>query len=249
MVVPCYNEEARLDGEAMIALGDMRPDLRIAFVDDGSTDGTLQKLQRIAATRPAQFEVVTLPANGGKGEAVRRGLLAALAGAEEIVGYLDADLSTPVSEILRLLSVMEERGVAVTMGARVALLGNEIRSSRARHYLRRTFASLASLTLKASVYDTQCGAKLFRRSPALASALETSFLSTWAFDVELLGRLLIGTPSVPALSPGDFLEVPLISWHDVLGSKLGPAGMLGMVKDLVIIRADLRRRRREIQRG
>ncbi len=243
LVVPCYNEEARLDRDAMLALCDARPDLQIAFVDDGSTDGTLQKLRLIAERRPSQVDVLTLPSNAGKAEAVRRGLLAALVGSREVVGYFDADLSTPVPEILCLLSVMEDRGVAVAMGSRVARLGSDIRRSATRHYLGRTFASLASLILRVPVYDTQCGAKLFRRSPSLAAALETPFLSTWAFDVELLGRLLIGTPAAAPIPAEDFLEVPLGCWHDVPGSKLRPAAMIGTLKDLVMIRADLQRRR------
>jgi dolichyl-phosphate beta-glucosyltransferase len=254
LVVPCFNEAERLDGDAMLALCDARADLMVLFVNDGSTDATLPRLQAIAAQRPSRIEVVSLPRNGGKAEAVRRGLLAALDGARSadpqrstIVGYLDADLSTPASEILRLVTVMEERGVAVAMGARVALLGNDIHRSAARHYLGRVFASVASLTLKVPVYDTQCGAKLFRRSPALAAALATPFLSRWAFDVELLGRLLIGTPAAPPVPVSDFLEVPLGRWHDVPGSKLRPAAMAGMLRELAVIGVDLQRRRRAMR--
>ena len=54
---------------------------------------------------------------------------------------------------------------------------------------------MASLILHARVYDTQCGAKLFRRSAALEAALADPFLSRWSFDVELLGRMLIGDAS------------------------------------------------------
>jgi hypothetical protein len=107
------------------------------------------------------------------------------------------------------------------------------------------FASLASLILNLRIYDTQCGAKLFRRSAALAAALETPFLSRWAFDVELIGRLLAGVPGVPPIPATDFVEVPLGSWSDVPGSKLRPAAMAGALKDLALIAADLRRRRRQ----
>jgi dolichyl-phosphate beta-glucosyltransferase len=244
LVVPCYNEEARLDGGAIVALCGQRPDLHLVLVDDGSTDGTLEKLQAIAGELAPRVEVLSLPRNAGKAEAVRRGLLAALRGGSDLVGYVDADLSTPVSEILRLLATMEERQVAVAIGSRVALLGSNIHRSMARHYLGRVFASLASLTLKLSVYDTQCGAKLFHCPAALAAALETPFLARWAFDVELLARLLIGSPSAAPVPAGDFLEVPLGTWHDVPGSKLRPLAMVGMLRELAIIWIDLQHRRR-----
>jgi len=249
LVVPCYNEAARLDGAPLIALCEARPDLRLVLVNDGSTDGTLQLLQAIAARRPSQVEVLSLPANAGKAEAVRQGLLATLAGSSDLVGFFDADLSTPVTEMVRLLVIMEERKVAVVTGARVRLLGTDIRRLAVRHYLGRVFATAVSILLDLSVYDTQCGAKVFRRSPALLAALETPFLSRWAFDVELLGRLLIGTPAAAPVPVADLLEVPLGRWHDVPGSKLSPAAMIGTLKDLAMIHADLARRRRAVQQG
>jgi hypothetical protein len=90
------------------------------------------------------------------------------------------------------------------------------------------------------VYDTQCGAKLFKHTPALESALATPFLSRWAFDVELLGRLLCGTPPVP---PERMLEEPLLEWNDVPGSKVGPRDVLMTGVDLVRISRDIARRR------
>jgi dolichyl-phosphate beta-glucosyltransferase len=249
LVVPAYNEASRLDGGALVALCEQRPDLRLVLVNDGSTDGTLQRLQAIAGQVSPPAEVLSLPKNVGKAEAVRRGLLVALSGPSEVVGYFDADFSTPVPEILRLMAATEQPNVAVAMGSRVALLGSNIRRSPARHYLGRIFASLASLTLKLSVYDTQCGAKVFRCRAALAAALETPFLSRWAFDVELLGRLLIGSPSSAPVPEADFLEVPLGRWDDVPGSKLRPLAMVGMLKELAIIQADLQRRRRATRGG
>jgi len=88
----------------------------------------------------------------------------------------------------------------------------------------RVFATLASIALQLPVNDTPCGTKVFRRSPALAAALERPFRSRWIFDVELLDRLLRGgaTPIVP----GEFEEVPLRLWRDVEGSKLRTSTMI-----------------------
>ena len=256
LVIPCYNEAERLDGDAFVSLatGEI-PDARLLFVDDGSGDGTESVLQRIAARAPGRIDVLALPRNQGKAEAVRQGLLRALAQGADIVGYFDADLSTPVDEIRRLLGVVGAGASAsadvraggapdVVIAARVSLLGGDIRRSAARHYLGRVFATAASLLLDTRVYDTQCGAKLFRRSPALAAALAEPFLTRWSFDVELLGRLLTGAPGAAAVPVAKFVEVPLHHWRDVPGSKLRPRAMAGALVELGRIGVDLRRRRK-----
>jgi dolichyl-phosphate beta-glucosyltransferase len=247
VVVPCYNEAARLDTAPLLAFVDSHADASLLLVDDGSTDATAAVLDRLAAERPrGRIRVLSLTPNGGKAEAVRRGLRDALAGGAEIVGYLDADLSTPPAEIDDLLAALARPGVQVAIGARVGMLGYDIDRSAVRHYLGRVFATAASIILRARVYDTQCGAKLFRAGPAVAEALSTAFLSRWAFDVELLGRLLIGTPGAPALPLHAIVEVPLPVWHDVKGSKLGLSGMAQTLRDLILVANDLAARRRAV---
>jgi len=82
------------------------------------------------------------------------------------------------------------------------------------------FATAASLILDLRVYDTQCGAKAFCASTLLAAALDEPFHARWAFDVELIGRLLAGAPGIPGLEAADLLEMPLRRWTDVPDSKL-----------------------------
>jgi hypothetical protein len=73
--------------------------------------------------------------------------------------------------------------------------------------------------------------------------VQDPFLSRWAFDVELLGRLMAGTPEVAPLAVSDFVEVPLRQWRDVKGSKLSLPQMTLVLADLARIGADLRVRR------
>jgi glycosyltransferase involved in cell wall biosynthesis len=242
LVVPCYDEEKRLDEAAILSLVEPAG-LRLLFVDDGSKDGTGARLMALRVRRPERIDVLSLAQNQGKAEAVRRGLLLALDSDADVVGYIDADLATPVSEIQRLCRLMSESAAAVILASRVSLLGRRIERSTARHYLGRMFATFASLILRVAVYDTQCGAKLFRCGPALAAALRDPFLSRWVFDVELLGRLLTGAPDAPAMEPAAMREEPLDAWHDVPGSKLRPRHMLVALRDLAIIERDLVRRR------
>jgi glycosyltransferase involved in cell wall biosynthesis len=243
LIVPCYDEAARLDQGEFLRLAAARSDLELLFVDDGSRDGTAEVLERMHAVEP-RLSVHRLARNGGKAEAVRRGLLAALDRGADVVGYADADLATPVDELLRLVRAMAERGSAVVLGSRVRLLGAAIERRPARHYLGRVFATIASLALRIDVYDTQCGAKLFRRGDALRQALETPFRSRWAFDVELLARLLEGGPVAPGLAPAELREVPLEAWRDADGSKLGLRAMIRAGLDLLgmLVRSRLRRR-------
>lgn len=243
VVVPCYNEAERLDGAPLLAFIRGNADFSLILVDDGSTDATAQCLAAIASDGGGRIEVLTLRPNAGKAEAVRQGMQAAIARGARIVGYFDADLSTPLAEVARLREALGRPGVEAAIGARVALLGCDIQRSAVRHYLGRIFATAASLILKVPVYDTQCGAKLFRVTPALAVALDDRFLSRWAFDVELLGRLLTGGATRP-LPLSAIVEVPLAVWRDVKGSKLGAGAMVRSLQDLARIGVDLAGRRR-----
>jgi glycosyltransferase involved in cell wall biosynthesis len=228
IVVPCFNEEARLDAEGLAQLLAAR-DVRLVFVDDGSKDGTREVLQRFAREHE-RVDVVALDENRGKAEAVRAGMLAASRHAT-IVGYLDADLATPPDEMLRIVDALRaNKSLRAALGARVALLGANIDRKASRHYLGRVFATAASVVLGVRVYDTQCGAKAFRVDAKFADAIATPFSSRWVFDVELLDRLLDGDAS-------RVVEVPLHRWRDVRGSKLGPGAMARAGFDLAKIAA------------
>lgn len=241
VIIPCYNEEHRLDVGQLPLLLD-NPQLGILLVDDGSRDGTLALIRRLAQEHAGRVEALALPENRGKGEAVRAGLLQALSQGAQIVGYLDADFATPPGEFDSLLAALADSRYQVALGSRVRLLGRHIERRPLRHYLGRVFATLGSLALRLSVYDTQCGAKAFRRHPALARALASPFASRWAFDLELLQRLL--TDPVDPLGPGDITEVPLQYWHDARGSKLGLPGMVRAVWDVAAIARQGKRRSR-----
>ena len=234
LVVPCCNEEQRLGVADIDLLADDKR-VRLVLVDDGSTDGTLALLRGIAARR-TDVTVVALAGNVGKGEAVRAGLLAARALDPVWVGYVDADFSTPAVEMLRLIGIAEATPACnVVLGARVAMLGRRITRSAFRHYTGRVFATLASNVLGEAVYDTQCGAKLFRVGPVLDRSLAVPFRSRWAFDVELLGRLARG-----GFGSDTFREEPLEVWHDVQRSKRSVLSSLRATAALWPIWRDLR---------
>ncbi len=225
-VVPCYNESSRLDVAAWIALS-ARDGYDLIFVDDGSTDDTFRILQGMSESSGSLRAIRQSP-NLGKAEAVRHGLLEAMStpGAA-LVGYADADLATPPSELVRLASYLDDDPrVDMVMAARIAFLGAAIQRRPLRHYLGRVFATGASVALRMPVYDTQCGAKVFRVDDRLRAACGQPFRSGWAFDVELLARLLTADPSYTVH------ELPLREWRDVGVSKVTVGGMLKAVVQL-----------------
>lgn len=232
IVVPCYNEEGRIDQQAFLDLSRLR-NLNLLFVDDGSVDGTGRVLRQLVEGCDA-FGILTLPRNMGKAEAVRRGLQEAIAQGAAIVGYLDADLATPGPELARIVQALEaDDQLAAVFGSRVARLGSHIQRSEFRHFTGRVFATFASWALGVVVYDTQCGAKAFRVNDNLMAAIEEPFRSSWSFDVLLCQRLLDGDDRLPGLPTSAFLELPLESWHDVAESKVTVAGSAAAFWDVL----------------
>lgn len=244
IIVPFYNEERRFHPGCLIDLM-AHPSLEVVTVDDGSRDRTGELLRDVSRSARGRIEVLALEKNGGKGEAVRRGMLHALERGRSIIGFTDADFSTRPAELLALLTELEARvDLDVLVASRVLLVGRKVRRKATRHYLGRVFATLAANILRTAFYDTQCGAKLFRATPALASALATPFVSRWAFDVELLGRLLIGTADTAGIPIERMREVPLEQWVDEGASKVTRAAMVKTLADLALIEVELSRRRR-----
>jgi len=207
------------------------------FVDDGSTDDTPQILEQLRQRYPQNICTLRLSTNVGKAEAVRRGMRVALRRQPTCLGYWDADLATPLDAISRFAEVVQARPeVDLVMGSRVALLGRDIRRSTVRHFTGRMFATAASLVLRLPVYDTQCGAKLFRVTPTLRDLLSQPFRARWVFDVEILARMVSNThDSTPNLARPQIYEYPLEQWHDVGGSRLELVDFLVAGIDLAAI--------------
>ena len=231
IVVPCYNEARRLPVDAFRTFAFAVPRVKFLFVDDGSTDDTARVLTNLEAAEPDHFQAILLPSNRGKAEAVRTGMLSALAGSGRYAGYWDADLATPLSEIPRFIATLDaypERDVC--LGARVQLLGRTIDRKPYRHYVGRVFATVASGVLSLPVYDTQCGAKLFRTSDRIGELFDRPFLSRWIFDVELIARLVRQRGRDAAARA--IYELPIMTWHDVKGSKVRSTDFFRALKDL-----------------
>ena len=240
VVVPCYNEATRLRVDAFTAfLEDPRnASINLLFVDDGSQDATQAVLSSLHACFPARIAILNQPINRGKAEAVRAGMLHAIAEPGcAVTGFWDADLATPLAQIRDLAAVLTlYPHLSMVFGSRVRLLGHDIHRQPLRHYLGRIFATAASTLLRLPIYDTQCGAKLFRATPELSVMLAEPFQSRWIFDVELLARFMVLHRANPKAMQALIYEYPLPSWRDVAGSKVHPLDFFRAFGELLHIR-------------
>jgi glycosyltransferase involved in cell wall biosynthesis len=236
LVVPCFNEAARFPRAAFVEFLRTSSGCDFVFVDDGSADDTASVLANLAAEHPDRCRVLPLDENRGKGEAVRLGMLSAMEGGTSIVGFWDSDLATPLDLVEAFLRVFETRPeVQWVVGSRVRLLGRRIDRRAWRHYLGRVFATAVSLWLGVAVYDTQCGAKLFRAGPELERLLAEPFLSRWIFDVELFARFAGARGRRAAELERLVVELPLGEWRDVEGSKVRAGSFLRSFLDFLRI--------------
>ncbi len=216
VVVPCYNESKRLPQEAFVRYVEEHEETAFLFANDGSKDDTLGMLQSLCA-RHERLLLIDIQPNGGKAEAVRRGMLhAAQEYQPQYIAFWDADLATPLNEIAPMVE-WADKGFDVVMGLRLMRLGAKVRRKTLRHYLGRCFATTASMMLHLPVYDTQCGAKLFRRE-VVEALFPESFITRWLFDVEILARYKQHYGVEQAIEK--IYEYPLFQWEDIDGSQL-----------------------------
>ena len=246
-VIPCYNESSRLDVGQFSTDLFTYPRLRILFVNDGSTDNTLELLLSLREKFPRQVDVLNLKENKGKAEAVRAGMYYQLEKNDdfEYIGYLDADLATSIKEGLRLSNhLAKKEKLAFAFGSRISKVGSVIDRKTYRHVVGRVIATFISNILKLRVYDSQCGAKVFTKDLAPIVFLE-AFKTTWLFDVEIFARILSKSNHY---TKKNMIEVPLDKWIDKEGSKVKWSYMFRIFFDLMRIYSsypDLKERKME----
>ena len=231
LVVPCYNEAGRLPVADFASFAASHPWLTLVMVDDGSVDDTLRVLQDLAQRVGPRCRVIARQPNAGKADAVRAGMQEAFSLHPRFAGYWDADLATPLQELPRFRDeLLAHDHVDLVLGSRVRLLGHAIDRRAARHYLGRVFATAASVTLRLPVYDTQCGAKLFRACERTEALFAEPFCTGWVFDVEILARLIRDAGHEAAQR--SLCELPLHRWRDVAGSRVRPVDFARAIGEL-----------------
>jgi dolichyl-phosphate beta-glucosyltransferase len=158
------------------------------FVNDGSTDDTLAILNEISIQYPDRVMVYDQQPNKGKAEAVRNGILSVLNWKEfDYIGFMDADMATPTSEMVKLIEIASKFEKEMVVGSRIKRMGVNIDRKTSRHFAGRFIATMISTILDLPTYDTQCGAKIFKTGLA-KELFKDKFISRWLFDVELFFR-------------------------------------------------------------
>jgi glycosyltransferase involved in cell wall biosynthesis len=226
IIIPCYNEAKRIQISEFARFSNEHEDIEFYFVNDGSTDDTENLLFKIKESSPSK--IISSIKNRGKGNAIRKGLVTALEDGFDLVGYLDADLSTSLEEFLRLKNLLINERLDLVLGSRIKKIDTVIQRSFFRHIVGRIIATIIDQKFKLGVYDTQCGAKIFR-SFLLREIIDEPFRTRWFFDVELLLRIRKQHPDCNAA------EIPLNRWHNVLNSKLSILSFPSVLKDLFVL--------------
>jgi dolichyl-phosphate beta-glucosyltransferase len=229
IVLPAFNEAERI-GPALDELfaylrgrndtpADPTPgvvplpaEIDVLVVDDGSTDGTAALVAGRSEAQPveggagASLRVISVP-HGGKGAAVRAGMLAS---PSDLIVFADADMATPPDQLPRLVTALADHDIA--LGSRIQPDGSDMRATQPpmRRLLGRIFHMLASIWVVGPVQDTQCGFKGFTRAAA-HDLFSRQKVTSIVFDVELIYL---------ARRRGYRMAIVPIRWTDKRGSRM-----------------------------
>ncbi|MDV7186816.1 response regulator [Lutibacter sp. TH_r2] len=230
VVIPCYNEEERLLSDDFLKFVDKHSGYHLCFVNDGSKDKTLDVLNKLREGRENFISIYDCEKNGGKADAVRLGMLH-MAKKQDLdyIGFLDADLSTDLSDFDELVSTIENSDYKIVSGSRISRMGADITKESARKIISLTINFIIRKILKMDFKDTQCGAKIFHKD-VIDIAFSNQFLTKWLFDVEIFIRIrkYFGLQKAKEI----LCEKPLKRWIHADGSKLSMKDSIKIIGQL-----------------
>jgi len=220
IIIPCYNEEKRLNIKAFNHFIEQENQYHLCFVNDGSKDDTIKVLKKLQETNPLKVSVVDVKKNAGKAAAVRSGAKY-LHGRGDIhfIGFIDADLSTDFQDFKELLKTLKSnKNLSFVFGSRAKNASKNIQKNGIRALISKSINKLIVLILGLSIQDTQCGAKVFKAN-LVPVIFNKRFFSRWLFDVEMFIKMKrhFGKENIM----NKIHEQPLQRWVHMEDSKLG----------------------------
>ena len=229
MIVPCFNEEKRLDVIYWNKLAEIA-NTNWVFVNDGSTDSTKNVLNQINNST-----IVDLPRNIGKAEAIRKGISETFKkNSRETfwVGYLDADSAFDIEDITNVINIayLKDSSYDSYWGSRVALAGRNITRNNLRHILSRILITIFGYRMGNLPYDPQTGFKVFKFNHEQMGIFENNFETKWFVDLEILLRFKASQKKIMKI-----WEEPVNSWKDIEGSKIRGFELITVFRDLIKI--------------
>lgn len=223
VIIPCYNEAKRLHRFHSLIQEHRHLPWEWLFVDDGSTDATPDRIRDIHRDCGDTVRLLQLPANRGKGNAVREGFAAATG---DFVGYVDADLAASPLHFGPYLADRElASGNEILLGIRLKTQDGKVQRLLYRHVIGRVFQTYTSLVTGLTVYDSQCGFKLLHRSLAQSIGNQMQ-CDGFAFDVELI---------LIAVNRGIRIREVPIAWTEMRESSIRLRHVIAMAVDIVSI--------------
>ncbi len=225
VIIPAYNEEVRVEKtlQEIVTYLAGRLSYEIIVVDDGSIDGTYEVCQKFLCLNRCG-KILRNVQNRGKGYSVRKGMLEANG---ELRLFSDADMSTPIDQVEKLIDTIRE-GYDIAIGSRSIAGSNiELRQPFYREFMGKIFNFLVQTIAVRGIIDTQCGFKLFTEGAA-RSIFSRQYINRFSFDVEVL--------FVARKLGYRVKEIP-ITWINSPASKVNPVtDSIRMLRDLFYVR-------------
>ncbi|WP_010178814.1 dolichyl-phosphate beta-glucosyltransferase [Aquimarina agarilytica] len=220
IIIPCYNEENRLDVTAFKNFISTNNAYHLCFVNDGSKDNTIDVLKDIQKTNPNKVSIVDVKVNAGKAAAVRAGAKYFYAKSTvKYIGFMDADLSTDFKDFENLVNTLStSNSLSFVFGSRAKNASEGIKKDGVRAIISKMINILIVFILGLSIADTQCGAKVFETN-LVPLLFGRKFKTKWLFDVEMFIRIKRYFGKQKTLNM--ILEQPLHRWVHMDDSKLG----------------------------
>lgn len=234
MVIPCHNNATRLRSSDFIQFVNDTTEYHLCFVNDGSTDNTLESLKELRKGRESHVSIYDSTKHGGKAEAIRLGMLQLYEETEvDYMGYLDCDLSISHQDFNSLVTTIENSDFKMVSGSRSKCIGVKFIQGSARKILGTTLSLVIRKIIAMNFKGALCGAKIFSKD-VIPLLFGKKFITQWLFDLEILMRMRMhfGAKKAVAL----MYEKPLEQWGYAEKSSLSMKDSLQVVGQLAQIK-------------